>query len=41
MKESDIYCETSKGLDGQELTSAQRFGITHKKFDVKDILYLQ
>ncbi|MEW9050190.1 MAG: insertion element protein [Neobacillus sp.] len=35
------FCETSKGLDGEELTPAQRLGISHKKFDIKDILYLQ
>jgi hypothetical protein len=35
------FCETIKGLDGQELTPAQRLGIANKKFDIKDILYLQ
>ncbi|OIK13376.1 hypothetical protein BIV59_06380 [Bacillus sp. MUM 13] len=35
------FCETIKGFDGEELTPAQRLGITQKRFEIKDILYFQ
>ncbi|BAU29324.1 hypothetical protein DFP93_11642 [Aneurinibacillus soli] len=35
------FCMTYKTSDGERLTPAQRIGITHKRFTMKDILYFK
>jgi hypothetical protein len=35
------FCETYKSADGNELTPAQRLGITNKVFSLNEIIYLR